>query len=147
MAARLLRTLALATLGAVLVVLTFAGAGSAEAAIPDRSFQVMGCNIGDYQCYYARLGGGGSTYTYYCQNGYYTCTNGVPDGPALGTTNGSPYCADGGGTGCIDGSPLFVNIGNVVNGSGLASGATGGNIIVTSGFANAGTSLTHRENP
>ena len=81
MTARLLRTIVALVVGAVLIVLTLAMAGSTAAAIPDRTFEVMGCNIGDYACYYARFGGGGSSKTSLCKSGNYTCTNGVPDAP------------------------------------------------------------------
>jgi hypothetical protein len=144
MTARALRTLVTMAVGGVLIVMAFVNAGSVGAAIPDRAFQVMGCNIGDYTCYYARLGGS-SQYTYYCNNNYYTCTNGVPDAPPQSqfSQNVSQYCGDGGGTGCVNGSPLFTSTTPVnANGGGLASGGTvNGNILVTSGFVNVGTSL------
>lgn len=143
MTARLLRTIVTLVVSAVLIVLTLATAGSAAAAIPDRAFEVMGCNVGDYSCYFGRFGGVGSSYTSLCKNGNYTCTNGVPDTPAQFSQNVSPYCGDGGGAGCIGGSPLYTSTKPTeVSGSGLASGSTAnGNILVTSGFVNVGTSL------
>lgn len=148
MTARVLRTLVTMVVGGLLIVLALANAGSVGAAVPDRAFQVMGCTIGDYTCYYARLGGG-SSYTSYCNSGYYTCTNGVPDAPQQFAQNVSQYCGDGGGTGCVNGSPLYTSTTPAnINGSGLASGSpTNGNILVTSGFANVGTSLPQHTDP
>ncbi len=147
MTTRIVRTLVTMTVGALLIVLTLANAGSVGAAIPDRAFQVLGCNIGDYSCYHARLGGVPSSS--YCSNSVYTCTNGVPNTPAQFSQDVSPYCGDGGGTGCINGSPLFTSTSSVsVTGSGLANGSgVNGNILVTSGFANVGTSLPQHPNP
>jgi hypothetical protein len=142
MAARVVRTLVMMTVGGLLMVMAFANAGAVGASLPDRAFQVMGCNIGDYTCYYARTGES-AAYTYYCNAGYFTCTNGVPDTTAQYLANVSPYCGDGGGAGCINGSPLYVNTTPVTaNGSGLAV-----NVVVTSGFVNSGTSGTRVVRP
>jgi hypothetical protein len=132
MTARLLRTLVTLAVSVILIVVAVATAGQAAAAIPDRTFQLLGCNVGDYSCFYGKLGG--SPYGYYCSNGYYTCTNGIPDTPPQNQQNVSPYCGDGGGTGCINGSPLYVSTGTVVsNSNGLSSA-----VVVTSGFVAAG---------
>ncbi len=140
MIARVPRRLVLMAVGGMLMVLAFASAASVGAAIPDRAFQVMGCDIGDYACYYHRLGG--APFSSYCNNSAYTCTNGIPEPPSQYSTNVSPYCGDGGGAGCINGSPLFVSTTVPSNGSGLTT-----NVIVTSGFLNTGTSGTRAVNP
>jgi len=132
MTARLLRTFVTLAVSAILIVVAIATAGPAAAAIPDRTFQILGCNVGDYSCFYSKLGG--SPYEYYCNNGYYTCTNGVPDTPPQNLQNVSPYCGDGGGTGCLNGSPLYVSTtpaGSNVNGISSA-------VVITSGFVAAG---------
>lgn len=132
MTARLLRTLVTLAVSAILLVVALATAGPAAAAIPDRTFELLGCNVGDYTCFYSKLGG--SPYGYYCNNNYYSCTAGVPDTPPQNLKNVSPYCGDGGGTGCINGSPLYVSTTPVgSNGSGLAPA-----VIVTTGFVAAG---------
>src|SRR5690242_19391171 len=85
MTARLLRTLVTLAVSVILIVVAVATAGPAAAAIPDRTFQLLGCNVGDYSCFYGKLGG--SPYGYYCSNGYYTCTNGIPDTPPQNQQN------------------------------------------------------------
>lgn len=139
MTVRGVRPLVTMAVGALLVVMAFASAGSVGAAIPDRTFQVMGCDIGDYACYYHKIGG--APETYYCNAGYYTCANGVPTGPQSqqDAPNVSPYCGDGGTTGCLAGSPLFVSRTTVPsNGNGLSA-----NVIVAGNFANNGSSGPH----
>ncbi len=142
MTARIPRTLVTLAVGAVLIVSALVSAGSVGASIADRAFQVLGCSIGDYNCYYARLGG--SPYATYCSNSYYSCTNGVPnatDTPA-DTANTPVYCGDSATTGCINGSPLFVS--TTINGGGTGLAA---NVIVSSGFLNTGTNRTQIVNP
>ena len=135
MTARVVRTLVTMAVGGLLMVMAFVSAASVGAALPDRNFQVMGCNIGDYTCYYARTGES-AAYTYYCNAGYFTCTNGVPDTTVQYSTDVSPYCGDGGGAGCINGSPLYVNTATAVSDeNGLSQ-----NVVVTSGFVKSGTS-------
>lgn len=143
MIARIVRTLVTMAVGALLIVLALANAGSVGASVPDRAFQVLGCSIGDYNCYYARLGG--SPYSTYCANGYYTCTNGVPnatDTPTDAAATTVTYCGDNGATGCINGSPLFVSTTINGGGTGLAS-----NVIVSSGFIDAGINRTQAVTP
>ena len=147
---RVLRTLVASAIGAVLLIVTIGTAGTVEASIPDRAFQAMGCSIGDYTCYYSRLGG--SSYTYYCQNGYYTCTNGVPNTPVQNGPNvqGTIYCGDGGATGCVDGSALYTSTNPVdITGTRLAqSGTLTGHVLVTSSFVNVGATLPgHSDSP
>lgn len=142
MIARIVRTLVTMAVGALLIVLALANAGSVGASVPDRAFQVLGCTIGDYNCYYARLGG--SPYSTYCANGYYTCTNGVPNAPATtaDTATTVTYCGDNGAAGCINGSPLFTSTTINNSGTGLAT-----DVIVSSGFLNTGTIRTQANNP
>lgn len=142
MTARTVRTLVTMAVGALLIVLALANAGSVGASVSDRAFQVLGCAVGDYNCYYARLGG--SPYSTYCANGYYTCTNGVPNAantPANATTTVT-YCGDNGAAGCINGSPLYVSTTINDSGTGLAS-----DVIVSSGFLNTGTIRTQVASP
>ncbi len=141
MTARSLRPLVTIAVGVLLAVMAFANAGSVGAAIPDRTFQVMGCDVGDYTCFYHKIGGAPTTY--YCNAGYYTCANGVPTGPEQDSPNASPYCADGGGVGCLSGSPLYVSKPTApANGTG-----TSANVVVASNFVNTGTSIIHGANP
>ena len=101
------RKLVTMAVGGLMVVTAFAGAGSVGAAIPNRAFQVLGCDIGDYACYSHRLGG--APESNYCTGSLYTCTDSIPNTPPQYSTNVSPYCGDGGGAGCLNGSPLYVS--------------------------------------
>ncbi len=97
----------------------------------------MGCDIGDYACFYHKIGGAPETYS--CNVGYDTCANGVPIGKQQDAPNVSSYCGDGGNTGCLAGSPLFVSRTTVPsNGNGLSA-----NVIVAGNFANNGSSGLH----
>lgn len=131
------RKLVTMAVGGLMVVMAFAGAGSASAAIPDRAFQALGCDIGDYTCYYHKLGG--APESNYCTSNVYTCTNGVPNTPPQYSTNVSPYCGDGGGAGCLNGSPLYVS--TTIAPSAGSSLAT--NVVVTSNFLNIATNRAH----
>lgn len=55
---RLRRLFAVGAIGAALLVVGLGNAGSVSAAIDPVAFQKLGCNNGDYTCYYARLYGG-----------------------------------------------------------------------------------------
>jgi hypothetical protein len=123
------------------------GAAPASAAIADRAFTVVGCNVGDYTCFYSKMGGA-SQDPYYCTNGYYDCTNGVPNG-TVHTTAGpeTDYCADGaayiqnGNYGCANGNPIGL-VAHTVNDSNATT--TGGPTVVVAGnFANAGVGITN----
>ena len=148
MTARTVRRLLTAAVGAVLLVATIGSTGTVQAAIQDRAFQAVGCAIGDYTCYYAKLGG--SPYTYYCQNSYYVCTSGIPDSPAKRIGQDqlpvNPYCGDAAPAGCANGSALYTSTTPVdQTGTTLANGGTlTGNILVTNNFQAVGTSLPVR---
>lgn len=123
--------------GGLIVVMAFTNAGSVGAAIPNRAFQAVGCDIGDYACYTHKLGG--APESNYCTSSVYTCRDGVPNTPPQYSTNVSPYCGDGGGAGCLDGSPLYVSTTIVPSvGTGLST-----NVVVTSDFLHIGTSRAH----
>ncbi|MGI8689008.1 MAG: hypothetical protein ACR2M3_10550 [Thermomicrobiales bacterium] len=131
------RKLVTMAVGGLMIVMAFAGAGSVGAAVPDRAFQVLGCDIGDYTCYSHRLGG--ASESNYCASNVYTCTDGVPNTPPQYATDVSPYCGDGGGAGCVNGSPLYVSTTIAPSeGTGLST-----NVVVTSNFLNIGTNRAH----
>ena len=139
MIVRGVRPLVTMAVGMLLVVMAFANAGSVGAAIPDRTFQVMGCDIGDYTCYYHKIGGAPETYV--CNAGYYTCANGVPIGQQQqqDSPDVSPYCGDGGRTGCLAGSPLFVSTTTAsTNANGLSA-----HVIVAGNIVKNGSSGPH----
>jgi len=131
--------------GAVIAVLLILGVGvmPASAAIADRAFTAIGCNVGDYNCFYAKMGG--TQDTYYCQTGYYECTNGVTNAPQQFPTAGAAtnYCQDGaayvqnGTYGCFNGNP----IGAVVHPSTDPNSTTssgGPTVVIAGNFASAG---------
>ena len=133
MTTHVVRKLVTMAIGGLMVVTAFAGAGSVGAAIPNRAFQALGCDIGDYACYYHKLGG--APESNYCTSNVYTCTDGVPNTPPQYSTNVSPYCGDGGGAGCITGSPLYASATIAPSaGTGLST-----DVVVTSNFLNIGT--------
>lgn len=132
-----------AMVGALLALTT--GSLPVSAAIADRAFTVLGCEVGDYTCFYAKMGGGGSNDAYFCRNGYYTCENGVPVATVTQTAGAeSQYCAGGaaylqnGTYGCRYGNPIGVDAAAATNG--IASGSNGAypTIIVAGNFASAG---------
>jgi hypothetical protein len=133
---------------AALLILTV-GAVPASAAIADKAFTVMGCNVGDYNCYYSKMGGG-SPDAYYCQSGYYQCTSGVID-PVTRTTTAGPetnYCVDGaaytqnGIYGCVNGNPIGA-VAHVSSDPNNVSGNGGPTVIIAGNFANAGLGVTN----
>jgi|SRR5579885_3415126 len=150
MTARMVRRVLTAAVGAVLLIAAIGSAVTVQAAIQDRAFQAVGCDVGDYTCYYAKLGG--SPYSYYCQNSYYSCTSGIPDTPdrRIGQDQQptNPYCGDAAPAGCANGSVLYTSTTAVdPTGSALANGGTlSGNILVTNNFQNVGTNLPVRSN-
>ncbi|MDQ2783562.1 MAG: hypothetical protein M3Y58_01000 [Chloroflexota bacterium] len=131
------RKLVTMVVGGLMILMAFASAGSVGAAIPNRAFQVLGCDTGDYACYYHRLGG--APESNYCTSNVYTCTDGVPNTPPQYSTNVSPYCGDGGGVGCVNGSPLYASTTiTPSDGTGLTT-----DVVVTSNFLNIGTNRAH----
>lgn len=79
---RLRFRLALGALTAALFVIAFGSATSVSAAIDPITFQKLGCNNGDYACFYARLYGGYPLRAPYC-NGT-DCTVAVVGDPFYG---------------------------------------------------------------
>jgi len=137
MTARGVRKLVTMVVGGLMIVMAFAGAGSVGAAIPNRAFQALGCDIGDYACYTHKLGG--VSESNYCTSGVYTCRDGVPNTPPQYSTDVSPYCGDGGGAGCLNGSPLYASTTIAPSaGTGLST-----NVVVTSNFLNIGSNRAH----
>jgi len=65
---RLRRLCAVGAIGAAILVIGMSSAGSVSAAIDPVAFQKLGCNNGDYTCYYARLYGGYPLRTPFCDN-------------------------------------------------------------------------------
>ena len=65
---RLRRLFAVGAIGAALLVIGLGSAGSVSAAIDPVAFQKLGCNNGDYTCYYARLYGGYPLRAPFCDN-------------------------------------------------------------------------------
>ncbi len=133
---------------AALLILTV-GAMPASAAIADKAFTVVGCNVGDYNCYYSKLGGS-SQDAYYCQNSYYPCTGGVLDPGVRIPTAGQEtnYCADGaayiqnGIYGCANGNPIGT-VTRVSTDPNNPNGNGGPTVVVAGNFANAGLGVTN----
>ncbi len=65
---RLRRLFAVGAIGAALLAIGLGSAGSVSAAIDPVAFQKLGCNNGDYTCYYARLYGGYPLRAPFCDN-------------------------------------------------------------------------------
>ncbi|MDQ6834130.1 MAG: hypothetical protein M3008_12085 [Chloroflexota bacterium] len=65
---RLRHLCAVGAIGAALLVIGMGSTGSVSAAIDPVAFQKLGCNNGDYTCYYARLYGGYPLQTPFCDN-------------------------------------------------------------------------------
>jgi hypothetical protein len=132
---------------AMLLVLSV-GAMPASAAIADRAFTAIGCNVGDYNCFYAKMGGGAQN-TYYCQTGYYDCTNGVPNSKVQITTGPeSSLCADGaayiqnGTYSCLNGNPIGL-IAHVTSDPNNPTASGGPTVVIAGNFANAGLGVTN----
>src|SRR6185503_3971787 len=82
MSYRLRIRLAVGAIAAALFVLSMGSAVSVSAAIDPVAFQKLGCNDGDYACFYARLYGGYPLRAPYCNaNG---CTVAVAGDPLYG---------------------------------------------------------------
>lgn len=127
-----------------------AGCEPVSAAIADRAFTAIGCNVGDYTCYYAKMGGGGSINTYYCRTGYYECTNGVPNSNIYPTADtGAQTCAGGatyiqtGVYGCVYGNPIGVAVLGTPYSAAAGGTGTFPNVIVAGNIASAGLGATN----
>jgi hypothetical protein len=125
------------------------GAVPASAAIQDRAFTAIGCNVGDYTCFYSKMGGGGSQNSYYCQNAYYPCANGVPvanpqvtSGPETELCAGGAAYLQNGTYGCTFGNPIGTTIQGTSDPSNtnVSGGAT---VIIAGNFASAGLGATN----
>ena len=133
---------------AALLILTV-GTVPASAAIADKAFTVVGCNVGDYNCFYSKLGGG-SQDSYYCQSAYYPCTNGVLDPGTQFPTAGpeTNYCQDGaayiqnGIYGCTNGNPIGA-VAHVSSDPNNPNGNGGPTVVVAGNFAKAGLGATN----
>ncbi len=139
--------------GAMVAVVLAVSVGSVtvSAAVADRAFTAIGCDVGDYTCYYAKMGGGSTANTYYCRTGYYECTNGVPISNIYPTAdNGVQACAGGatytqnGAYGCLYGNPIGVAVPGTPY-STAADGTSGSypNVIVAGNIAAAGLGATN----
>lgn len=146
---RHLRQLVLA--GAMVAVALALDAGSlpVSAAVADRAFTAVGCAVGDYTCYDAKMGGGGSLATYYCRTGYYECSNGVPITKSYPTAdNDVQTCADGatyiqnGMYGCRYGNPIGMTVPGPYSTTADGSGSFP-NVIIAGNFASAGLGATN----
>ncbi len=126
------------------------GSLSVSAAIADRAFTAIGCNVGDYTCYYAKMGGGGSINTYYCRTGYYDCNNGVPISNIYPTADsGVQTCAGGatyvqsGAYGCLYGNPIGVTVPGTPYSTAADGSGSFPNVIVAGNIAAAGLGATN----
>ncbi len=110
------RFLVMGAVAAALLVVSLGNAASVSASIDPLTFQKLGCNVGDYNCFYAKLYGGAPLYGNYC-DGYGNCTyNPPPEALVYGSGYGSPYSGGYGsvyqyqdGRYCGDGQITYAN--------------------------------------
>ena len=113
---RLRRLCAVGAIGAALLV-GLSSTASVSAAIDPVAFQKLGCNNGDYTCYYARLYGGYPLRAPFCDNTGCTVAA-VGDGYFAAPFYAAPYYAGYPG--------VYAKPGYVYPGVGLASPVHGG---------------------
>ncbi len=96
MFSRLRRLVAVGAIGAALLVVSLGSAGSVSAAIDPIALQKLGCNNGDYNCYYARLYGGYPLRAPFCDTTgctYAAVGDGFFGVPYYAAPNAVPYYA------------------------------------------------------